>query len=167
MTQCHHSNTPHDHQSAHSASLVETRGSVERVEGDRAFVLPDSQGCGRCHEPGGCGGQSLIQLSSHTKTYEVLNTIDAQVGDRVSLMVAPDIVRKAALAVYVFPLVLCILGATIGQFLGGDLFALGGAFLGIALGWVAMRHKQLEVTTGPSAAVSIRRVDDRETINAT
>lgn len=104
------------------------------VDGGLLQVELQVQGCGRCHEPGGCGGQSLVQMSGRPKTYPVLNTIGAVVGDDVLLLIEQDLVRKAAIYAYVVPLLLCLVGALLGQFFG-DIAAVLGATVGVSIGW--------------------------------
>ena len=61
------------------------RAIVREINQADALVEIEQGGCGRCHEPGGCGGQQLTQMFCSTpKTYRVANEIGAGVGDRVT-----------------------------------------------------------------------------------
>jgi sigma-E factor negative regulatory protein RseC len=124
-----------------NVQMVEAIGHVTQVAEGRATVEIQSRGCGRCYEPGGCGGQSLTQLTAKPTTFVVANTIDAHLGEQVSLRMAQSMVQKAAISAYVIPLLLCILGALIGQAASGDLMASMGALIGIIMGWWIIRFQ--------------------------
>lgn len=147
MSECH---TP----TSSGTCFIEAKGRVIRQHTDHVVVMIDPQGCGRCHEPGGCGGQSLTQLSDQSRIYELPNTIGAQVDDRVCLEIEPDLVRKAALSAYLYPLALCFAGALLGQWLSGDLAASVGAVIGLAVGWGAFKWAALNFTNSVNSAIS-------------
>ena len=89
------------------------------------------QGCGRCHEEGGCGGQNLTQMfAAGPRHYRLRNTVAAGVGDRVAIAIAPGSVRRSANFAYGVPLAALFVGALAGGQLAGD----GGAMLGAAAG---------------------------------
>lgn len=89
------------------------------------------QGCGRCHEEGGCGGQNLTQMfAAGPRHYRLRNTVGAVVGDRVAIAIAPGGVRRSANFAYGVPLAALFAGALAGGQLAGD----GGAMLGAAGG---------------------------------
>ena len=80
------------------------RAIVREINQADALVEVEQGGCGRCHEPGGCGGQQLTQMFCSTpKTYRVANEIGAGVGDRVTIAIAADSVRRTANLAYVQP----------------------------------------------------------------
>jgi sigma-E factor negative regulatory protein RseC len=109
------------------------RAVVRATEGKSALVEVEQGGCGRCHEKGGCGGQHLTQMfCAGPKTYQVDNTIGAEIGDRVTIAIAAGSVRQTANLAYGIPLLSCIGGAAMGAQLGGD----GGAMIGAASGLV-------------------------------
>jgi len=105
---------------------------VRAVDGDM-LDLEVEQGCGRCHEAGGCGGQNLSRMFSGERHYRLLNTVGAVVGDRVSIAIASGTVRRSANLAYGLPLLTLFGGAALGNLLSGD----GGAMLGAAFGLFA------------------------------
>ncbi len=118
------------------------RATVRSLDGDEALVEVDSGGCGRCHEPGGCGGQQLTQMfCSGPKNYRVANPHGANVGDQVTVGIAPGTVRRTANLAYGLPLTATIVGAAIGMPLAGDLGAMLGALLGIGGSIFYIRHR--------------------------
>lgn len=126
------------------------KGVIRSLEGTQAVVEVEHGGCGRCHEPGGCGGQQLTQMfCSGPKTYLVENTCGAAVGERVTIAIAAGTVARTANLAYGTPLLGAIAGALAGTAVGGDL----GGMIGAATGLVA-------------AYIFIRRHGDRNTGNS-
>jgi len=110
---------------------------VVALEADVALVQtgPRAAGCGRCNEPGGCGGGLLnLNQSAAVRHYRIANSIGATTGDRVLICAPAGSVLRVSLISYGIPLLLAIMGATLGTWLDGrDVFALCGAMVGIAL----------------------------------
>lgn len=118
------------------------RGVVRAVDGHEAIVEVEQGGCGRCHEKGGCGGQSLSQmLCSGKKTYRVDNSGGAAVGEPVTIAIAAGAVRRSANLAYGLPLVSVIVGAVLGMQAGEDLGAIAGGGVGLAFSWLLVRRK--------------------------
>ena len=121
------------------------RAIVRHLEGADALVEVEHGGCGRCHEAGGCGGQQLTQMfCGGAKTYRARNTINAAIGDRVIIAIAPGSVQRTANLAYVLPLTVTIIGAVLGAQFGGDSGAMIGAGSGLALAfaYVGMRSSK-------------------------
>ena len=118
------------------------RAIVRELEKDMALVEIEQGGCGRCHEAGGCGGQSLTRMMcGGAKQYRVANDIGAAVGVRVNVAIALASVRQGANLGYVLPLTASIAGAALGMQLGDDPGAmLGGAF-GLLVAFLYVRHR--------------------------
>lgn len=117
------------------------RAVVRALDGQEALVEVAQGGCGRCHEEGGCGGQHLTQMfCSSPKTYRVVNSLDARVGEAVTIAVAAGSIRRTANLVYGIPLLATILGAVLGMQLSGDAGAMSGAVLGMLVALAYVRH---------------------------
>lgn len=117
---------------------------VRAIDGGDAVVEVAQGGCGRCHEKGGCGGQSLTQMFCSTpKTYHVTNQIGARVGDRVTIAVGAGSIRRVANLAYGLPLISAIGGAMLGSALNGDFGAVLGTLAGLALsfGYICRRSR--------------------------
>lgn len=111
------------------------RARVRALEGDQAWVEV-AQGCGRCQEEGGCGGQSLTQIfCSGPKRYLVRNEPGAAVGDEVRVAVSQGSIRQAANLAYVLPIGACLGGAIVGEQLAGDVAAMLGGVVGLVAGF--------------------------------
>jgi sigma-E factor negative regulatory protein RseC len=120
-----------------AAEQTTVRAIVRELDADSALVEVEQGGCGRCHEQGGCGGQSLTQMfCSEPKRYRVVNHIGAGVGDRVVVAIAAGSVRKSANLGYVLPLTATIGGAVLGMQLGEDTGAMLGAAAGLLLSFL-------------------------------
>ncbi len=117
---------------------------VIRVEGGHAYVETNgaADGCGHCHEAGGCQSGILTQLFGNKSWhYRLANRIDAVQGERVVVRVAEGSMLRAALAVYVLPLLGLLLGAAAGagwrESVNADAGAALGALAGFLLGLLA------------------------------
>lgn len=113
---------------------------VVSVEGDDAFIQIEA-GCGRCHEPGGCGGVSFSRIFSRAvPLYRVRNSCGARSGERVRVVMPAGALTRQAMLAYGLPLGGLLLGAVLGDMAtGSDGGALGGGGLGLFLGWLALR----------------------------
>lgn len=83
--------------------MIEIAAVVTAVENGYLEVESASTGCGRCHEPGGCGGVSLgSMLCAKPRRLRVRNDLPGpvQVGDQVDVGVADGILGQAALVTY-------------------------------------------------------------------
>ena len=120
--------------------MIETQGVVTAIEGDFALVEVKNSGCGRCHETGGCGGNSTSQLfCSAPRRFRVINQVGAQLGETVAITVADGAITRSVTILYLLPLSLLILGAILGGVVAGegqrDRFALVGTLIGGAAAW--------------------------------
>jgi sigma-E factor negative regulatory protein RseC len=118
------------------------RAVVRELQEDIALVEIEQGGCGRCHEKGGCGGQSLTQMMCGApKRYRVANDIGAAVGDRVTVAIAGGSVRRGANLGYVLPLTASIAGALLGMRLGDDPGAMLGGASGLLVAFLYVRRR--------------------------
>lgn len=115
---------------------MKVKGVVTRVEEDFAWVdVSVAQGCGRCHEPGGCGGVNIARpFAAATQAVRVRNDIRALPGESVGVLIDDGVPLKAALSVYGWPIVGVLAGAAVGVWMASpgsvDLLATVGAAAG-------------------------------------
>ncbi|MCP5254440.1 MAG: SoxR reducing system RseC family protein [Zoogloeaceae bacterium] len=147
--------------------MIEARAQVVDLRGDRVRVRVDAGrgGCGRCNEPGGCGGARLSELFGPNRNeFEIENTIGALRGEEVVLCIAEDASLKAALVGYGLPVVCVIAGAAVGTALAGsgsqDAWALFGALAGVALAMFGGRR--LRRREGWNSKLEMHRAADRK-----
>ena len=135
-----------------NSELSTVRAVVREVNQAGTLVeVQEQRGCGRCHEPGGCGGQQLTQIFCSTpKTYRVANAIGAVVGDRVTIAISAGSVRRSANLAYVLPLTATIAGAVLGMLLGDDPGAMLGGLAGLLVAFLHVRHRAAAGTGFPA-----------------
>lgn len=124
--------------------MNETQGTVIALDGDFAVVrVEESNGCGRCHEQGGCGGHNTGRMFCATpRNFRVLNQTDARVGDSVAIVVEAGVVRGSAALAYGLPLLLLLAGAMAGGALWGEPGAMIGAGAGLFAAWLGITRLQ-------------------------
>ena len=157
--------------------LVET-GRVVAVEPEALWVETIRQStCGSCAANKGCGHGLLNRIGDGRTGYvRVLpgptGTAGCAVDDQVRISIPEQVILRGSLVVYVLPLLFMLGGAAGAGGLwpaGSQLASVGGAAVGLALGfaavrWHAWRHRQdralqptlLEVL--PRATLQLRRV---------
>ena len=112
-----------------------TVAKVCAVEGGMAEIELSSFGCGRCSEPGGCGGQSVSRaLCGSAKRFWVINSVRAVPGDHVRVGIESSDVRQVATSAYVIPL-MYLLGGSLLAAPFGSLSSIFGGVVGLALAW--------------------------------
>jgi len=122
--------------------VIEENARVVRREGDYAWVETQRKSaCGQCSARKGCGTSVLDKvLGRRRSVVRVLNPVDAAPGDEVVIGLGEGAFVRGSLAVYALPLVTLLLGAILGEWLGGsDALSVLGGLLGLAAGfaWVA------------------------------
>ncbi len=117
---------------------------VVAVSGTEAEVEVPERGhaCGSCKSADGCQ-TGLLGLTAGPRRYRVENLIGARPGDRVALDVADGNLLRASLVSYLWPALLAIGGAVIGQMRGGDGAALAGMLIGLICGVILLRWSEL------------------------
>ncbi|GAB2181599.1 hypothetical protein DLREEDagrD3_18220 [Denitratisoma sp. agr-D3] len=138
--------------------MTKVQGTVLRVEDGQAIVeVIRSSGCGRCHEPGGCGGTTLATGGAACpRSYSLANDIDARPGDKVWVAVREGSVLRAAAWAYGLPGALMVASAALAASLtGSDLAAFGGALAGLAIGYGLLRVSGVDRAGGGEHALSI------------
>lgn len=95
---------------------MRVNGVVLRVEGRFAWVdVTVSQGCGRCNEPGGCGGVNIARpFGASSQAVRVSNEIGVQPGEQVGVLIDDGVPLRAALVAYAFPVLGLLAGAALG-----------------------------------------------------
>jgi sigma-E factor negative regulatory protein RseC len=118
-------------------------GTVIAVDERQATVRMDENGCGRCRESGGCGGNHPGRLFCSTpRTFRIPNAERHSLGERVRISVVDGSVGRSALYAYGFPLLALFAGALSGSALGDEAGAIGGSIAGLFVGWLGLRRAQ-------------------------
>lgn len=129
-----------------------TRAIVRRVDGDIALVETTQSGCGRCHEPGGCGGLHAGRIvCASPRLFQAVNPIGAAPGSVVQVAVSEGAVRRAANTAYAIPLLLAVGGGGLGSWLLADSLGQWGGVLGTAVG-LLLAWRRMARRTNPAQA---------------
>lgn len=117
--------------------------ALDEESGKYAVVRIDDGGCGRCHEPGGCGGANIGRMLCTTpRDFRALNPQGVALGARVRVAIADGAVRRGALTAYALPLLALLVGAMAGSAIAGDLNrdagGIVGALVGLVAGWLPL-----------------------------
>ncbi|HQR02627.1 MAG: SoxR reducing system RseC family protein [Proteobacteria bacterium] len=118
-------------------------GEVRQIEDGIARVaVTRAVGCGRCHEPGGCGGTLVGAPGLQPVVEYLLPSVDGVAeGDRVEVRVPEGAVLHAAFRSYGLVTLLALAGAALPVALGaGDGPALAGLGIGLLFGWWLLRR---------------------------
>jgi sigma-E factor negative regulatory protein RseC len=111
--------------------LATEQGVVLRTDSQTAWVKTvRSSACEGCSAKGSChtmGGARDMEVKA-------LNTAGARAGDRIVLSFETSSLLKATFLIYVFPIILLIVGAALGQMLA-PLIDLNPSVLSVLLGF--------------------------------
>jgi sigma-E factor negative regulatory protein RseC len=137
--------------------MIDASGTITALDGDYAIIRMDEAGCGRCHEPGGCGGNPLGKVfCSVPRTFRVLNPGNSAVGSRVTVVIAEGSVRRSVILAYGLPLLALFLGAISGSTVAGEAGAIIGSLCGLLGAWLALRYAQRHGALDPRSQPFIR-----------
>lgn len=134
--------------------MIEESGRVVAVEAGAVWVetLRKST-CGSCAANAGCGQGLMDKLGVSARRGHVraLSDLRLTVGDSVVIGVREDLLLRAALLVYLLPLLglLAAAGLANGAGLGEPLVIIAGV-LGLALTWFAVRQQSQRTATDPA-----------------
>lgn len=93
--------------------MIEETGVVIKAEGITARVAVQKRGT--CE---GCAAQGVCETTEGGMEIEVLNPINARVGQVVKISMKPSVYLKGTMLVYGVPLAALIAGAIIGKNIG-------------------------------------------------
>lgn len=137
--------------------MIDAPGTITALDGEYAIVRMDETGCGRCHEEGGCGGNSVGKLFCNApRAFRVLNPGNSGIGERVIVVTAEGAVRRSAILAYGLPLLALFVGALGGSAVAGELGAILGSVGGLLCSWLALRRAQQRGTLDPRSQPYIR-----------
>ena len=105
---------------------------------DRSVVLEtiNRSGCAQCSAKSTCGQSTLGRWMETSNQLVIPRPAEMlQPGDIVEISLNGDLLAKAALVVYLLPLLFLLLGTTLAFQIGGtDLSAFSGAAIGLLFG---------------------------------
>ncbi|MCF6194923.1 MAG: SoxR reducing system RseC family protein [Kangiellaceae bacterium] len=122
--------------------LIET-GIVSAIQGDHASVSTQNQlACSSCKEADSCGNGILEKFfSGKIFVTEMKNLIGAKIGDKVSIHIPKSSVTKAALVVYILPLIFMILTALVVSSFGAtENWTILSSLIGLLVGLFVTKY---------------------------
>ena len=128
--------------------MMTEEAEVVAIDGDHAWVEAQRRtACGACTASKGCGTGLIARFFSGREVrLRAANPIAAEVGERVVVAVAEDVLLRSSLMAYILPLITLFIGAILGQEIqyalfdpaGEGIVVLGG-LLGFGLGVLGLR----------------------------
>lgn len=126
--------------------MITETGKVVAVTGQHAWVQTiRTSACQSCAARNGCGQKVLASATGgRANQVRVVNSVNAQVGEDVTLGIDESALLGASLLVYALPLLLMVTASIIGHQLseGSDFAAMAGAAAGLAFGFLISRKLQ-------------------------
>ena len=122
-----------------SEPTLRQAGVVRSVADGRAVIAVAAQGCPACGRRDGCG-IGRLSPGERSTLLEIPVSEPLSPGDSITLALSECRLLGAALAGYLLPACLLILGAGLGEASGGDAFSVLGALAGLAAGILAGRR---------------------------
>ncbi|MCB1959588.1 MAG: SoxR reducing system RseC family protein [Rhodocyclaceae bacterium] len=123
--------------------MIEARAVVVRSDATSVWVkLSDPvAGCGRCNEPGGCGGARIAHAFGRpSDIFRIDNTRGFVPGDAVVVSLRDGAALGAALTSYGIPTAGALLGVIVATWLGGETSAWLGLVAGLLMSYGVMRR---------------------------
>lgn len=146
--------------------MLETPAVIVKTDGRLAVVqTSQAEGCEQC-EGRGCGAGKLARLfCSKPRQFQVVNPIDAGVGDQVIISVAEGTILRGICLAYMLPLLLMLAGAMSGAIVAAqpeqnDGYAAAGALLGLCIGFVLAKWISSRQAGGGFQACITRQTRD-------
>lgn len=151
--------------------MITESGKVVAVTGEHAWVQTiRASACQSCAVRNGCGQKVLASATGgRANQVRVVNSVNACVGEEVTLGIEESALLGASLLVYALPLMFMVVASVAGHQLsdGSDFAAMSGAASGLALGFLISQKLQrrsagnyeprlLRVNRIPAGAVSHR-----------
>lgn len=111
--------------------MATERGIVTRLDAETAWVKTSrTSACKSCSSRGSC----QVAENGQEMEVEALNAANAKVGDRILLSIESSALLKVSFLLYIFPVLLMLLGAIAGEKLA-PLFGVSGSLLSALLGF--------------------------------
>ncbi|MEE9326625.1 MAG: SoxR reducing system RseC family protein [Cocleimonas sp.] len=117
--------------------MIQETAIVSNIKDGYADLIIDSQSaCGACASKSSCGQSSILNSSPKQKNVlRIYSQLSLQAGDTVIIGIKPNQLLLATVMMYILPLIVFIIFAVIGKYLGGEhtsiLAGLFGLFCGI------------------------------------
>ena len=120
--------------------MLEENGIVISISKGMAEVsVTPRSACGSCGASSGCGTSLIASLfPGRNSRFKVKNSLDAQIGEQVTIGLHESALQSASLMLYLIPLAGLIFGAMGGIYLSEHVFRSSSELLSILLGFAGM-----------------------------
>ena len=128
--------------------MIEESGRVIAVENDLALIeIQRKPVCNTCSVNKGCGTGVMSQVIGNKRfRLTAKNSLNANVGDKVIVGIAEDMLVKSSFAVYIVPLLLLFVGSWCGIYIAEyfamqatEGFSVLSGLLGLVIGFIWLR----------------------------
>lgn len=103
--------------------MIEQTAVVVKLDGEFAWVQAERESsCGNCAVKAGCGTAVLSRvIGNKVARMRAINTVQARVGDTVTIGLKEAAMLKGSVAVYLVPLLFMLLFAISGKVIAGQM----------------------------------------------
>ena len=150
--------------------MLEEHATVVALDNEYAELeIIRKKPCGLCGKTRGCGVSMWGKLFNHRqKPLRLHNSIHASLGDDVVIGLQQDAFLKSSLYLYGIPLLTLLGGAMLGSFFAHgehvDAYAVIGALLGLALGYIWLKGHQAGIALHQNCQPVLLRVEPQSQI---
>lgn len=143
---------------------------VVELDGNKVWLVPEQTGsCGSCSASGACGATGIGTIASRleARRFQIENTANLAVGERVVIGIRENALLKASITAYAIPLGTLLLAGALAQWkFGSDLVTMAAMVSGLLLGlWLARLGAGELLVRGDLAPQFLRRARPGETCN--
>lgn len=139
--------------------MIEETGIVVALEGEHAWLETQAKSaCGHCSVGKSCGTSLLARwFGSKRNSIQVVNHLGLQQGDTAVIGVSNELLIKSAFMVYMLPLIMMIMTATVISAMGANnAMVATSSLLGLLAGFLTMRW--LNQNTDVGTVTLVRKV---------
>lgn len=151
-------------------SMNEGIAQVVSLENNKVWLVPEQTGsCGSCAASGVCGAKGIGTIASRldARRFQIENSANLIVGERVVIGIRENALLKASITAYAIPLGTLLLAGALAQWkFGSDLATMAAMISGLLLGlWFARMGADRLLARGDLAPQFLRRARPGETCN--
>jgi sigma-E factor negative regulatory protein RseC len=142
--------------------MIEVNGEVTHTEAGFAWISRAGETCSNCDPKTGCKSIALSRLFCSKKPiFRVQDPLGVKVGEQVSIGIEEKNLLQSALVGYAMPVLVLVLGAIIGLYIGGECLSIMGGISGFFAAMIWLKRKKISPSNIPTI---VRRVLSDDTV---